>query len=315
MKARDRTARTPGAIRLGRFAGVLVQIRPSLLLMGVALVLLFAPRFAGSAQNSYLVSTAFVVGLYVSVLVHELAHVVAARHFGMAVSSVTLHLLGGETVMEGESRTPWQELLTSIVGPVTSLVIGLAGLWSSTLFDGGVTDEIVWSIGFVNVLVAIFNMLPGLPLDGGRVFRAIVWHFSGNEATGIRAAAWFGRISAVAIVAVVLVLVDWDDERTIIDLVIALLVGWFLWQGAGDALRHADRFARVNQLVARELGELGVDVPLDSPRLPVGLRGTSLLRAMAAEPAHVYVLVDDADQQVAVLRASRVDEAYREGIV
>lgn len=301
-------------ISLGRVAGVRVQLRPSLLLMGLALVLLFAPRFAGSTQSPYVLATTFVVGLYVSVLVHELAHVLAARSFGMPVLSVTLHLLGGETVMEGESRTPWQELVTSIVGPLTSLLIGIAALVGSVVAGEGVAGEILWSIGFVNLLVAIFNMIPGPPLDGGRVCRAVVWAITGNEATGIRAAAWFGRASAVAIVVVILLVVDWDTRRTIIDLVVAVLVAWFLWQGAGDSLRHADRFARVNQLVASELGERGVEPPADAPRLPVGLRGTSLLRAMAAQPAHVYVLVDGDGEPVAVLRASRVDEAYREGI-
>ena len=98
-----------GTWRLGRLGGVDLLIKPSIVLMGVVLVVLFTPRFDDrSDANPYALATAFVIALYVSVLVHELAHVFAARQFGMRVQSVTLHLLGGETLIEGESRTPWQ---------------------------------------------------------------------------------------------------------------------------------------------------------------------------------------------------------------
>ena len=130
-------------------------------------------------------------------LIHELAHVAVARGFGMRVHSVTLHLLGGETLIEGESRTPWQELAVSIAGPLSSLAIGLACFAVEPTLTGTPAD-VVYAVAQVNILVAIFNMLPGLPLDGGRVFRAIIWQVTGREETGIRIAAWIGRITAVA---------------------------------------------------------------------------------------------------------------------
>src|SRR5687768_15255029 len=114
--------------------------------MGVVLVALFAPRFDDrSDANPYALATAFVVALYVSVFVHELAHVFAARQFGMRVQSVTLHLLGGETLIEGESRTPWQELWISISGPLTSLGIGISSLSLSNSMDG-TSSDILWSV-------------------------------------------------------------------------------------------------------------------------------------------------------------------------
>ncbi|MGA8986660.1 site-2 protease family protein [Aeromicrobium sp.] len=300
----------PGTWRIGRVSGVDVLIKPSLLLMGVALVLLFAPRFEGRLDsNPYVIATGFVLGLYVSVLVHELAHVVVARRFRMRVRSVTLHLLGGETLIEGESRTPWQELAISIAGPLASLAIGLASFAVEPSLSG-TTADILYAVAQVNILVAIFNMLPGLPLDGGRVFRAIIWQVTGREALGIRVAAWIGRLTAIAIVVLVLVRDRGGPEFTI-DLVIAALVGWFLWQGAGDALRSASRASRVNLLDARTLADTSTAAPAGMPALPADLRGSELLRAMAAVPADTYVLTEPDGSVYGVLSANAVDEAYR----
>ncbi len=289
--------------------GVDVLIKPSLLVMGVALVVLFARRFDERADsNPYVLATIFVLALYVSVLIHELAHVAVARGFGMRVHSVTLHLLGGETLIEGESRTPWQELAVSISGPLSSLAIGLACFAVEPTLDGTPAD-VVHAVAQLNVLVAIFNMLPGLPLDGGRVFRAIIWQVTGREETGIRVAAWLGRITAVGIVAYTLTR---TDEPTFqIDFVIAVLVGWYLWQGASDALSNAGRSARINSLHARAIGFPGATPPPNAEQLSADLHGADLLKAMAARPAEAYALVESDGTVYGVLTARAVDEAYR----
>lgn len=306
------SARPPGTLRFGRLGGADLLARPSLLLMGLLLVVLFAPRFEGE-RDPYVVATVFVLALYVSVLVHELAHLAVARAYGMRVSTVTLHLLGGETAIEGESRTPTQELVTSLVGPVASLVIGLGAL---AVVDpvGGVGADVLWSIGWVNLLVAAFNMLPGLPLDGGRVFRAVVWALTGSELKGIVAAAWAGRLAAVAIVVAVVARHVPPGRTWYVDVPLAVLVAAFLWAGAGASLRAADRSARINALSARALAEPLDDAEVahtDLPALPATARGTVLLRAMAARPADTYLLVDDAGTPVGVLRSTAVDDAYR----
>ena len=286
-------------------------IKPSLLLMGVALVLLFAPRWEDRSDTSpYLLATVFVVALYVSVLVHEIAHVLAARAYRMRVDSVTLHLLGGETVIEGESRTPVQELVTSIVGPLASLAIAAGAFAASDAMGFNTASDVVWSIAWVNLLVAGFNMLPGLPLDGGRVFRALVWQVTGREETGVRIAAWIGRVTAVAVVVVAL-LTRGDTRDTTINLLIAALVAWFLWEGASDALRNAGRTARINLLVARDIGFAGATPPPGAPTLSVDLRGSDLLRAMAAHPAEAYALTRPDGSVFGVLTSRAVDDAYR----
>jgi len=305
------TSQRPGTWRIGRIVGVDVLIKPSLLAMGVVLVVLFAPRWDDRSDTSpYVLATAFVVALYVSILVHEIAHVLAARAYRMRVDSVTLHLLGGETVIEGDSRTPGQELVTSAVGPLASLAIALGAFAVSDRMAVGTTSDVIWSIAWVNLVVAGFNMLPGLPLDGGHVFRAIVWKITGREDTGVRIAGWLGRLTAVAVVAVA-VLASGTARDTVLNVVIAALVAWFLWEGATDALRNAGRAARINLLVAREIGFAGATPPPGAERLSVDLRGSDLLRAMAAHPAEAYALTEADGSVYGVLTSRAVDDAYR----
>jgi Zn-dependent protease len=305
------TPRRSGTWRIARVVGVDVLIKPSLLVMGAALVVLFAPRWEDRGSTSpYVLAAVFVVSLYVSVLVHELAHVLVARAYRMQVASVTLHLLGGETLIEGESRTPGQELATSISGPLASLAIALAAFGVSGSMDPGTTADIVWSIAVVNLIVAVFNMLPGLPLDGGRVFRAIVWKVTGREETGVRIAAWIGRVAAVAVFVVAAISFDGEADTTA-NLLIAGLVAFFLWQGATDALRHVGHTSRINLLVAREIGFSGATPPPGVPTLSADLRGPDLLRAMAAQPAEAYVLTEPDGSVFGVLTSRAVDDAYR----
>ena len=305
------TPQRPGTWRIARVVGVDVLIKPSLLVMGAALVVLFAPRYDDrEGTNPYVLAAVFVIALYVSVLVHELAHVVVARAYRMPVASVTLHLLGGETLIEGESRTPGQELATSISGPLASLGIALAAFGVSDAMGVGTTSDIIWSIAFVNLIVAAFNMLPGLPLDGGRVFRAIIWTITGREETGVRIAAWIGRFTAAAVLVVAALTFDGARDGTI-NLLIAAFVAFFLWQGATDALRHAGRTARIDQLIARRIGFPGATPPPGVPTLSADLRGPDLLRAMAAQPAEAYVLTEPDGSVFRVLTARAVDDAYR----
>jgi len=311
VSASEAPSHPRGTWRIGRVAGVDLLARPSLLLMGVILVVLFAPRYEDQTQTSpYVVAAIFVVALYASILLHEIAHVLAARGFGMHVPSVTLHLLGGETAIEGESRTPWQELATAIVGPLVSLAIGLVAGQAAEGMGPGVLHDVIWSVGWVNILVAIFNMLPGLPLDGGRVFKAVVWQLTGREETGTRFAAWIGRVAAVGLVVTSLLLADFDSNRWTFDVVIALVVAWFLWEGAGHALKQAKQNVRLNRLDVRSLLEPGV-APEGAPRLPVDISGAVLVRAMAARPAETYAVIERDGSVVGMLRAARVDEAWR----
>lgn len=301
----------PGTWRIGRLFGVDLLIRPSLLVLGAVLVVVFASRYDDwTDSNPYLLATIFVVSLYLSILVHEIAHLVFARSYGMRVESVTLHLLGGETLIAGQSRRPSQELLIAIVGPVASLAIALVAFAVSDQISDVTASDVVWSIGAVNLIVAGFNMIPGLPLDGGRVMRALIWMVTRREEVGIRVAALIGRATAIAVVLFAAVTFR-DPGTDTINVLIALMVAVVLWQGATQALRSAGRSARINQLVARDIADREAVAPLGAAQLPADLHGSELLRAMAARPAEIYVLTEKDGSVFGVLTARAVDDAYQ----
>jgi len=319
VKSRDRLSVPQGTWRIGRFFGVDLLIKPSLLLMAAVLVLLFAPRFEDSTTtNPYLLAVFFVVALYISVLIHELAHVAVARAYRMQVPSVTLHLLGGETAIEGDSRTPAQEFWTSVVGPFASIAIAYVAWQATAVVPAGNTADVLRAVAYVNAVVGLMNLVPGLPLDGGRVFRAIIWVVSGSKAAGTTAAAWAGRLIAVVVVAIpFLWAYNNGTSRLAIDLVLAILISAFLWTGASQALNMASRDRRLDYLNARSLADINADInadiPGDAPALPADLSGADLLRAMAALPSDVYRLVESDGSTLGLLTAESVDEAYRKG--
>jgi Zn-dependent protease len=301
----------PGTWRIGRIASVDLLIRPSLLVLGAVLIVAIAPRFdQWFNSNPYLLSAIFVVSLYVSILIHEIAHLVFARAYGMRVESVTLHMMGGETLIAGQSRYPSQELITAIVGPAASLLIAYCSFGVSRALTHSTAADIVWSIGAVNVMVAAFNMIPGLPLDGGRVMRSLIWMITRNEELGIRVAGWIGRFTALAVVAWACTTLG-EGRDGLINLLIAIFIAAILWQGASQALRNAGRSARINALVARQLASKHAHADPSAVRIPADLHGAELLRAMAAQPSETYVLTENDGSVAGVLSAQAVDDAYR----
>lgn len=316
MKLHERLTTPSGTYRVARLFGVELLIRPSLILMAVILIVVFAPRFADtSSTNPYFLAFLFVIALYVSVLLHELAHVVAARRYRMRVPSITLHLLGGETAIEGDSRSPAQEFWTAVVGPVASLLIGGAAWLVADAIPAGDSARILIAIAYVNAVVGLMNLVPGLPLDGGRVFRAAVWAVAGNRAAGSKAAGWSGRLVAVVVVAApFLWALGHGTDRLLVDFILAIVIAAFLWTGASYALKIASRDNRLDYLSARELAVLNADSSAARrPTLSADLFGADLLRAMAAYPSDSYLLVERDGTAAGLLYAQSVDAAYQNG--
>ena len=160
-----------------------------------------------------------------------------ARRLGFPVSSITLHFLGGMTSIEGEARTPRQEFLIAVVGPLTSIAVGVValGLWFVT--PDGLLLVAVEGLAGANLLVGVLNLVPGLPLDGGRVLKSAVWKVSGNVHRGTIVAGWAGRVTAVAAMAwPVLQSRVTGVEPTILDFVLGFVIAAFLWSGATAAM-------------------------------------------------------------------------------
>lgn len=286
-------------------AGARLEVRPGLLLMAAAFVVVFADRFAGGEHNRFVVAGLFVVALYSSVIFHELAHLVVAQAYGMSVRSITLHALGGATTIEGESRRPSQEFLTSIAGPAASALLGLVAWGLAQLLDG-TAATILGTLGVLNLILAVFNLLPAWPMDGGRVLKALVWAASGRESLGTLVAGWCGRIAAVALVALAFRL---GLAGYLWDVAICVLIAWFLWLGSGSAIRHGRFMSRVDRLRAMDFA-LDEDTA-DLPVLSSELTGEALLREVALRPTEAFHLVDKTGKSRGVLYPEDVETAYR----
>ena len=224
-----------------RWGSTRVTAHSSLLVAAVVLVVLFAPRFDQGPLDPYVAGLVFVVALYLSIFLHELAHVVAARAWGLAVPRVVLHLLGGHTEIVG-TRGPAQAGVTALVGPLASA--GIAGVAFAVVgaVDDATTSQILWSLAWVNLLLAVFNLLPGLPLDGGHVVAALGWAVTGRRSIGTTATAWVGRGTALGVVVLV-VGFRLGEPGSLPEVVLGALVAVFLWTGASraDALATAQR--------------------------------------------------------------------------
>ncbi|MFC4868497.1 site-2 protease family protein [Streptomonospora arabica] len=278
-----RPARRRSGWLMARPFGIPVYVTPSWLIIAVIITVIYQPVVERTLQLgavSYLVAFVFAVLLYLSVLVHELAHSVTARMFGLPVGRITLYMLGGVSEIEREAPTPGREFLVALSGPVLSLVLAGGGFAAYWLVDPRtVLGVLIWQLWVANLLVGVFNLLPGLPLDGGRLVRAVVWAITRRPRAGTVVAAWGGRVLAVLIVAVpVLYGLRTGSAPNLFGLLWALLLASFIWMGAASALRAARLRERVPTLRARELGRratvVGADTPLAEARRRMREEGT-----------------------------------------
>ena len=253
-------------IRIGRIAGSDVLVSTSWFLVAALIAWIMAPRVEqvqpGLGGWKYVVGIAFAMALYLAILLHEASHALMATRFGFRVESITLHFLGGATAIEGESRRPREEFWIAVVGPVTSIAVGVAavGLWFAT--PDGLLLLVVEGLAGANLVIGVLNLVPGLPLDGGRVLKAGVWALTGRVHTGTRVAAWGGRVAAVLVV--VWAVLSAGDGDVVNPLVLGI-VAIFLWTGASQALGAAAVVERISAVEVRELSRRTLAVPQDLP--------------------------------------------------
>ena len=234
----------PGII-IARPFGIPVFISPYWFVIAGVFILIYANDLAATLHGStrFIVAAAFVVLLYVSVLIHELSHSLVARSYGLPVRRILLYPLGGFSEIEREPPTPGREFLVSAAGPALSLALAAAGyglmhVVPPDTIAGTLVHQLMWA----NLVVGIFNLLPGLPLDGGRMLRAVIWKLTGRQSTATIAAAWAGRVLAVSLFVVPFVAGAVNGTGG--DLVSVLwlaVIAVFMWTGAGQAIK-ATRF-------------------------------------------------------------------------
>ncbi|MEX5296696.1 site-2 protease family protein [Kocuria sp. CPCC 205268] len=309
-----RRARTEG-IPLGRIGGVPVTLSWSWFLIAAVTVLLYTPvlmeAYPRLGALNYAASLGFALTLALSVLLHELAHAWTGRAFGWPTSRIVLSLLGGHTHFGEVRSTPWASAAVSLAGPAVNLALGLAG-WV-LLRTGEPSPTLGWVLldltTWANLIVGVFNVLPGLPLDGGRVVEALVWAVTGREQRGTVVAAWTGRLLAAGLVAGAALTGLW---RQPVALVLVVLVAGFMWQGAGASLRAAAVLARVHGVSAATLAEPAVAVPSSASLAHADRLVTDHL-ARAAGGAVPHVLALDPDRRVLGLLVPAAADAVPAG--
>lgn len=284
----------PSGWVLGHVAGAPVVLAPSWLLAAVVLTLVFAPSvqaWTGSGGAlPYVVALVFVVLLFASVLVHELAHGLVARARGQQPHAFVLTLWGGHTTFGGAAATPATSALVAVVGPVANLVLAGA-FWLAAdhaVADGTLLQTLLRAGALANGFVGMFNLVPGLPLDGGRILEAAVWAGTGDRHRGAVVAGWTGRVVAVGVVLVALARpLLAGTSPSLGSVAWSALIGAFLWSGASAAVRGGRTGRAVDALTLQRVGRPAVVVGAQSS-LAVA-RAT----AAAAQAEQVVVLAPD----------------------
>ena len=284
--------RAPGTLRIGSIAGIDVLITSSWFVVALLISVGFAPRIEmeqpGLGFWKYVAGFVFAVVLYLSVLLHEASHAVTAKRLGYGVTSITLHFLGGMTEIDGASRRPRHEFWIAVVGPLTSIAIGAGALGLWFVVPDGLVRVAVEGLAGANLVIGVLNLVPGLPLDGGRVLKAVVWGASGNQHRATVVAGWGGRIAALALLVWPLVQEQVIGVRpTLMDVVLVFVLGLFLWTGATAAMAHARLRERLPALVARPLARRTLTVPEDLPL------AEAVRRAREAEAGSIVTVSPD----------------------
>ncbi|NUP52678.1 MAG: site-2 protease family protein [Catenulispora sp.] len=316
---KDEPPVAPGpGIRLGRPFGIPIYVSPSWFVVAAFITVLLAPQHGDVSDPAndfgnelggwrYVLSLAYAVFLYGSVVVHELAHSAVAKRLGLPVRRIVIHFLGGVSEIEKEADTPGKAFWIAFVGPLTSAVLAAIGFGVYQLIPHddtvGLGQKVVATLVFgfwaSNLLVALFNMLPGLPLDGGQVLRAAVWKASGKPMTGTTAAAWAGRGLALVVFVVMNLIYVRNGTIDPFGLGLAVFMAMFIWFGATQALVVAKLRQRIPGLSARAMTRRAISV---EARVPLA----EALRRAHEVNARGIVLVDGGGRPTGLVNEAQV---------
>ena len=247
-----------GSWRVGRIAGIEIGIHYTWLLALFIFTWLVGQGFTTTypGWHSYLYWIAGFLAtftLFISVLIHELAHSLVARARGLAVSSITLFILGGVSNLTEEPEKPGVEFTMAIAGPLASLVLGavfwilwyaITKTWVLPVSSVNVPTNkqtlalaIIGILAYANIALTIFNLLPGFPLDGGRVFRSILWGATGNLKRATNIATIVGRVFGWGFIALG-VWIAFFVSGGLVNGIWLIFIGWFLNSAADNSRRE-----------------------------------------------------------------------------
>jgi len=304
----ESSRRSAAGLRLATIGGVPVYIGRSWAFIAVIIVVMYGPQIASNRPDlglgAYLVAMAYAGLLLLSVLAHEAAHAVVATRSGYRVNRVVADLWGGHTAYDSSTARPGASALVAIAGPGANAVLALAGWLALPHISGDIAYLLVNAMLFTNAFVAAFNLLPGLPLDGGFLVDSLVWRITGKRESGLIAAGWCGRVVTILVVLIFVgrPLLN-GQPPDLFNLIWAFFIGAFLWVGATNAIRSGrgsrllagiridSVWRRAASLPARASAAQALELRLSGPggpavvveddlRNPIGLLDDDALRAI-----------------------------------
>jgi Zn-dependent protease len=311
-------------LRLGQLFGIRIGVsRTWFLVLFVVIYVLdgYFGNILASGSEAFFVAVAAALLFFATVVAHELGHALVARRLGMQIDGIDLWALGGFTRTRGESRTPAAELALACAGPAVNAVViaicvgaGLAfgsfrhfldvALLESGLRAGAALVLLSW-LALINAVLLVFNLLPALPLDGGRIARAIVWGLTGDANRATRACARLGQALGAAMVGAGVYLVVRSQAGYGLWFV---LIGLFLYQAARQALLTATIGVRIRAVTVGEIMDREpVTIPSDASLLEVRER------YFQPSGAPWLPVADEDGRYRGVLLASRVEDELRDG--
>jgi Zn-dependent protease len=251
--------------------GVPIVLMPSWFLFA-AWVVLTGPSVVSKdvgTGRAYAMAAAFAVLVLMSVVLHEVGHCLVARAFGLPVRSITITLIAGLTEITEPPQTPAREYAVAISGPMVSVLLCATGAAAVDLFEPGSATRLLFAyFAVVNGALAALNLLPGLPLDGGRVLRSILWHFGEDPERATRASARAGMGIALVLVPVVLVGVlpaVGVVDRDVTTILLSGVVGAFIYVQASASLRRSEVVSRLPRLSVAALARPALAVNATLP--------------------------------------------------
>lgn len=295
-------------LRLGHIAGIRIGVHWtvlvifSLILTGLSTVQFPALYEDLDVVAAWAAGTVAAVTFFASLLAHEIAHAIVARRNGLAVEGIVLWLFGGVAKLKGDAPTPLADLRIAGVGPLVSLGLGVGfGLLAWVLAGFGVSGIVIGTLGWlalINAVLAIFNLIPAAPLDGGRILRAILWQVRGDRTSAAVSAAKAGRVFGSVLVGLGLVQVVFLPG---IGGLWMMLIGWFVTAAAAaeeQQVRVQDALAglRVRDLMTPDPVTVRPDVPVAS------MLDDYVLRNRFSS----FPVVDDHDRLVGLITLNRI---------
>lgn len=292
----------PGGVSIGRVFGVRILLHPSWFVIFVLVIITIVGSLSGNEGGgqrlslglTWAVAIGFALLFFGSVLVHELAHALVARRRGLVVSEITLFIFGGAANLEQEAPNARTEALVAGAGPISSLVLGGLFFAGSLLFPSGVSADdvteiprtIMVSLGGANLLLAVFNLIPGFPMDGGRLLRAFIWGITHDFLRATRIATLVGRALAYLLIGVGFFLAL---NGQVVNGVWLAFIGWFLNQAAETSYRRVAIEKLVEGLAVKDV--MDRDVRVVNPNLTLD---TLVDQHLLSGEASLYpVTIDD----------------------